>query len=83
MGPLSVGDVHAAFSGGFTIYDEWGQWTDARSQSFARERTRIVEIANPDSQAVRNNIADVARAHRQTFHQQSMGIVTSTSCAAF
>lgn len=71
------------FPGGFTVYHVRGQWTDVKNQNLARERTKVVEIAIPDGQTVRNNITDAARAYRQTFHQQSAGIATSTSCAAF
>ena len=43
----------------------------------------MVEIAVPDSLAARTTITDIARRYRETFHQQSVGIVTGASCARF
>ena len=71
------------FPDGFTVYDANGQWMDAKMSKPSQERTKVVEIAASDSLAVRTAITDIARRYRETFHQQSVGIVTSTSCAAF
>ena len=71
------------FPDGFTVYDAYGQWMDPKMPKPSQERTKVVEIAAPDSLAVRTAITDIARSYRESFHQQSVGIVTSTSCAAF
>lgn len=79
---LSVA-VTPRFPDGFTVYDAYGQWMDAKKPKPSHERSKVVEIAAPDSLAVRTAITDIARRYRETFHQQSVGIVTSSSCAAF
>ena len=79
---LSVA-VTPRFPDGFTVYDAHGQWMDAKMPKPSHERTKVVEIAAPDSLAARTAITDIARRYREIFHQQSVGIVTSTSCAAF
>ena len=71
------------FPDGFTVYDAYGQWMDPKKPRPSRERSKVEEIAAPDSVAVRAAITDIARSYRETFHQQSVGIVTSSSCAAF
>jgi hypothetical protein len=75
--------VTPRFPDGFTVYDAQGQWTDPVTRNLARERTKVMEIASPDTPAVRNAIADIAHTYRKTFRQQSVGIVTEVSCGAF
>ena len=75
--------VTPRFPDGFTVYDAYGQWMDPKMPKPSGERTEVVEIAAPDSLAARTAITDIARSYRESFHQQSVGIVTSTSCAAF
>jgi hypothetical protein len=75
--------VMPRFPDGFTVYDAYGQWMDPKMSKPGHERTKVVEIAAPDSLAVRTAITDIARSYRESFHQQSVGIVTNTSCAAF
>ena len=71
------------FPDGFTVYDAYGQWMDAKMPKPSHERSKVVEIATADSPASRAAIADIASSYRQAFHQQSVGIVTSTACGAF
>jgi hypothetical protein len=75
--------VTPRFPDGFTVYDAQGQWMDPKMPKPSQERSKVVEIAAPDSLAVRTAITDIARSYRESFHQQSVGIVTTTSCAAF
>jgi hypothetical protein len=74
--------VTPRFPDGLTVYDTQGQWTDRKSK-LSRERTKVVEIATPDTPAARNGIAEIARDYRGKFHQHSVGIVTSASCGVF
>lgn len=76
-------NVTSRFPDGFTVYDAYGQWMDPKMKKPGHERTKVVEIAAPDSTANRSAIADIARNYRQAFHQQSVGIVTSSGCAVF
>ena len=75
--------VTPRFPDGFTVYDAYGQWMGPKMSKPGHERSKVVEIAAPDSPAARTAITDIARRYREIFHQQSVGIVTSTSCAAF
>lgn len=75
--------VTSRFPDGFTVYDAYGQWMDPKMSKPGQERSKVVEIAAPDSLAARTAITDIARSYRESFHQQSVGIVTSTSCATF
>lgn len=76
-------NVTSRFPDGFTVYDAYGQWMDPKMKAPGHERTKVVEIATPDILASRAAITDIANRYREDFHQQSVGIVTSTSCAAF
>ena len=75
--------VTPRFPDGFTVYDAQRQWMDPKMSKPGHERTKVIEIAAPDSLAAHTAITDIARSYRESFHQQSVGIVTSTSCAAF
>lgn len=68
---------------GFTVYDAEGQWADAKTHSVARERTKVVEVAAPDTPALRKDIAEIASRYRAAFHQRSVGVVTEASCGQF
>ena len=78
-----AGTVTPRFPDGFTVYDARGQWTDPQTKRLAREATKVIEIAAPDTPQVRAGLADIARDYRQKFRQHSVGIVTSASCATF
>lgn len=75
--------VTARFPDGLTVYDAGGQWSDPKTHGLTRERSKVVEIAAPDTPSVRSRVADIARDYRRKFHQHSVGIVTTTSCALF
>jgi Protein of unknown function (DUF3574) len=74
--------VTPRFPEGLSVYDARGQWTGPSHKPIG-ERSKIVEIAAPDTPAVRSRVADIARDYRRRFRQHSVGIVTSASCAAF
>lgn len=78
-----VRSVTPRFSSGFTVYEATGQWRDRSSGAMARERTRVIEIAAPDTPRLRAAAQAVRREYRERFHQQSVGIITSPACAAF
>jgi hypothetical protein len=75
--------VTARFPAGLTVYEAQGQWTDPKTGHLTRERSRVVEIATPDTAAVRANIVEIARLYRRDFRQQSVGVVTQQVCAQF
>jgi hypothetical protein len=68
---------------GFTVYDANGQWRDPRTGRIGRERTKVIEVAAPDSPGLRAAVEAIAAAYRSRFHQQSVGILTGPACGAF
>ena len=75
--------VTPRFPEGFTVIDAMGQWRDPRTKTIAQEDTRVVEIAAPDNAGTRRRIAEVVSLYRARFHQQAVGLVTHSACAAF
>lgn len=71
------------FPDGFTAYDGSGQWMDPRTRRIIREPSKVVIVAANDDAQFASNIAAVSDAYRAEFHQQSVGVVTQTACAAF
>jgi hypothetical protein len=71
------------FPDGFTAYDADGQWLNSRAHQIVRERSKVVVIAAEPNPAFAKNIEAVSAAYRAQFHQQSVGVLTQTACAAF
>ncbi len=71
------------FPEGFTVYDGQGQWLDPATHIIVREQSKIVIIAAQDTAEVRARLAEVADLYRRAFHQQSVGTISSRTCAGF
>ena len=71
------------FPDGFTVSDGEGQWRDPVSKAVVHEQSKIVTVAAPHSPALMRKLTDVMSTYRTRFHQQSVGIVTRSVCAAF
>ncbi len=69
------------FPDGFTVLDGSGQWRGV--DGVVRETTKILWVAAPDTDSVRQALNDIAAAYREQFHQQSVGLVVTHGCAAF
>jgi hypothetical protein len=79
-----VADVVAKeFSDGFTVIDGDGSWRDPQSHATVTEKSKILSLAAPDTPGLAARIDTVMQAYRRRFHQQSVGLVTHTVCAAF
>jgi hypothetical protein len=76
-------NVTPRFPDGFTVYEAMGQWLDPHSRAVVRERSKVVVIAADDTAEVHTKIAAVSDLYRKAFHQQSVGVITRTECAAF
>ena len=76
-------DVTPRFPDGFTVYDASGQWRDEKRHIVVREPSKIVEIAAPDSADMRRRVDAISERYKSAFHQQSVGIVSSTACGKF
>jgi hypothetical protein len=75
--------ITAQFPDGFTVFDGQGQWLDQGTGRTIREPSKILlAAADPDSDLA-GRIGAVTDAYRKEFHQQSVGVMTSTACGAF
>ncbi len=79
-----VGDTLARdFPDGFTVSDGDGQWLDPKTRRVAHERSKIVIIAAAPTTDLARRTAEVTNAYRTRFHQESVGVLTTTECGSF
>jgi len=71
------------FPDGFTAFDGNGQWQNPATGRIARERTKILLVAAERTPDLAARLSAVIDAYKARFHQQSVGIITRDSCAAF
>jgi hypothetical protein len=71
------------FPDGFTVMDGEGQWRNPATGKISREPSRILLVATPRSPDLAARLGRVIDAYKSRFHQQSVGVITRDSCAAF
>jgi hypothetical protein len=71
------------FPDGFTIFDGVGQWRNPQTGHIASDRTKILLVAVKREPDLARRLSAVIDAYKARFHQQSVGIITRDSCAAF
>jgi hypothetical protein len=71
------------FPDGFTLFDGEGQWRNPRTGAIARDPTRILLVAAKREPDLAQRLSATIDAYKLRFHQQSVGIITRDSCAAF
>jgi uncharacterized protein DUF3574 len=71
------------FPDGFTAFDGEGQWRNPDTQRIGKERTKILLVAAKRSADLASRLQAVIDAYKARFHQQSVGVITRDSCAAF
>jgi hypothetical protein len=71
------------FPDGFTVFDGEGQWRNPQTGQIAGGRTKILLIAAKRDPDLPRRLSVVIDAYKTKFHQQSVGIITRDSCAAF
>jgi len=71
------------FPNGFTVFDGEGQWRNPQTGYVARGRTKIVVIAATQEPDLIQRLSTVIDAYKVRFRQQTVGIITRESCAAF
>jgi hypothetical protein len=76
-------EVTPRFPDGLSVLDAAGQWQDKARGRVVHEPSKLVTIVTADDAAARDKVAAIARAYKEKFHQQSVGIVTRAVCAAF
>jgi hypothetical protein len=68
---------------GFTAFDAGGQWMNPATRRIIREKTKVVIVALPDTEAAASAIGEVRDTYRARFHQQSVGMIAHPICGAF
>jgi len=72
------------FPDGLTVFDGYGQWRNPATGAIGRNPgVKIVLIAAMRSADLPGRLAAVIDAYKARFHQQSVGLITRDSCAAF
>ena len=71
------------FPGGFTVFDGEGQWRNPQSGQIVSARTKILIVAATRTPDLAQRLSAVIDAYKGRFRQQSVGIITRDSCAAF
>ena len=69
---------------GLTVFDGNGQWRNPATGVISRSPgVKIVLIAAPRSPGLGPRLQAVIEAYKTRFEQQSVGVITRDSCAAF
>jgi len=71
------------FPDGFTAFDGDGQWRNPATGQIVSARTKILIVAAPRTPDLAQRLSAVIETYKQRFGQQSVGIITRDSCAAF
>src|SRR6516165_2278280 len=71
------------FPDGFTAFDGDGQWRNPATGQIVSARTKVLIIAAPRTPDLALRLSSVMEGYKQRFRQQSVGIMTRDSCAAF
>jgi hypothetical protein len=71
------------FPDGFTVTDGNGQWQTPATSEITHQPTKIVLVAAKPAADLAARLSVVIDAYKTRFHQQSVGIITRDTCAAF
>ena len=71
------------FPAGFTVMDGAGQWQNPSTGKTSRDPTKVLLVAAARAPDLAGRLSAVIGAYKSRFHQQSVGIITRDSCAAF
>jgi Protein of unknown function (DUF3574) len=71
------------FPDGFTVFDGEGQWRNPQTGHIAGGPTKILLVAAKREPDLARRLSAVIDAYKAQFHQQSVGLITRDSCAAF
>jgi len=74
-------EVTPRFPNGMTVWDAEGQWRGPGGE-IGHERTKVLLLVHPDSEAARQAIRAVIEKYRKAFDQESVLWETSRVCAA-
>jgi hypothetical protein len=71
------------FPDGFTAFDGEGQWRNPGTGGISRQPTKILLVAAKRTPDLAVRLSAVVEAYKTRFQQQSVGVITRDSCAAF
>ncbi len=71
------------FPDGFTVFDGDGQWRNPATGTIGHDPTKNLLVAARRTPDLAARLSAVIDAYKARFHQQSVGIITRDSCAAF
>ena len=71
------------FPDGFTVSDGNGQWQNPATGVISRQPSKIVLVAARRTADLGQRLSAVIDAYKTRFRQQSVGVITRDSCAAF
>ena len=71
------------FPDGFTVFDGEGQWRNPQTRHIAHDPTKILLVAAKREPDLARRLSAVIDTYKTKFHQQSVGLITRDSCAAF
>jgi hypothetical protein len=75
-------EVTPRFPAGLTVLQAHGRWRTPDGRQ-TREPSRVVLIVAPPQPDALPALEAIRTAYRQQFHQRSVGLLTSRSCASF
>jgi hypothetical protein len=82
-GEFAAQTITPNFPDGFTLFDGEGQWRNPQTGRITGGRTKILLVAAKREPDFARRLSAVIDAYKTKFHQQSVGLITRDSCAAF
>jgi hypothetical protein len=76
-------EVTPRFPDGLTVLQGSGQWRSRTTGRVGSEPSSVVEIVTEANPTVAAKLAAIRDAYKARFHQESVGLVVNTACAAF
>ncbi|PAY06592.1 hypothetical protein CK489_27310 [Bradyrhizobium sp. UFLA03-84] len=76
-------EVTPRFPDGLTLLRASGQWRDQDTGRIAHEQSFVVRIIAAETPETLARLKEIGSAYKQRFHQQSVGLTLSTTCASF
>jgi hypothetical protein len=71
------------FPDGFTAFDGEGQWRNPATGGTSRQPTKILLVAAKRTPDLAARLSAVTESYKTRYQQQSVGLITRDSCAAF
>lgn len=71
------------FPHGFTVTDGDGEWRDPATETFTRERTKILLVADAKSSDLASRVSRVSDAYSRMYRQTSVGVLSYDACGRF